>query len=88
MAAVGAWVAEDIFPIIIFSSVEMAAVSMGAAGSVAEAVKSASALGAVTVFAALVWPSGAVDVSSMVGSYFPGPNPNTMGGLLAVEEAA
>ena len=67
VAAVGAWVAEDIFPIIIFSSVEMAAVSMGAAGSVAEAVKSASALGAVTVFAALVWPSGAVAVSIMVG---------------------
>ena len=88
VAAVGAWAAEDIFPIVIFSSVERVAISMGAAGSGTEAVKSVLALGAVTVFAALVWPSGAVAVSIMVRSCSPGPNPNTMDGSWAVEKAA
>ena len=67
VAAVGAWAAEDLFPIVIFSGVERAVISRGAVESGAEAVKTASALGAVTVAAVLVWPPGAGAMCVVVG---------------------
>ena len=62
------------FPIVIFPVVERPAISTGAAGSGAEAMKSAlavvrSVLSVVTITMVLVWPPGAVAICIVIGSW-------------------